>query len=378
MKRQLFLAMGSLWLAACSTETPPLVPELPQAPETWELALNETLGEETDSVLFGFVTQIAVDRHDRVWVADREAATIYLFSADGSLIGRWGDRGEGPGEFRDLRAIALGLNDSLYVWDGQLERIQVFIPERGFVRSFHLRWQVEDQPAGITRLGIRPLGATAEALLLQYLPPLIFPDLTAPRPVLVLRATLDGQVQDTLWHMEMPPPLTHRLSGGGIAMVERPFAWQPIFRVDLEGEALWYGRTDTLRLERIDWRRRQRIVVVHYRMDPVPVTEADRDSLKQKEALAMLMRLTGYALPSYKPVFTTFALGPDTTIWVRLSPPAEVTRARWLVFDEQGRLLADTYLPTEVVEIAVGPRIIAARTHDRTRVLLFQRPSATG
>jgi len=30
------------------------------------------------------------------------------------------------------------------------------------------------------------------------------------------------------------------------------------------------------------------------------------------------------------------------------------------------------------VKIAVGPRIIAARTHDRTRVLLFRRPAATG
>ncbi|SHK48975.1 6-bladed beta-propeller [Rhodothermus profundi] len=375
-RRHLFgLGLLLMFLTACRSERPPQLSDLPAALDTWTLTPIATLGEETDSVVFGWIEQVVVDRRDRIWVADRDAGEIYVFTADGTWQHRWGGKGEGPGEFQGLLSLALGPGDSLYTWDWQAGRVQVFTFENGFVRAFRPDWQAPGQPGVLSQFGLRLVGVVPEGMLLQYLPPLrSFEELAAPRPVLVLYASWNGQVQDTLLQQEIHPPLVHRLSSGAIAVSEPPFAWQPVIRADQRG-FLWYGRTDSLKIERIDWQQKQRVVVVQYQVPRVPVTEADRDSLLQGETLALLIRETGYKLPAFKPVFTTFALGPDETIWVRLSPPHGVSEAHWLIFNAQGHLLADTYLPVDVEELAVGTRIVAGRTRDRTRVLLFRRPT---
>ncbi|GEM_PF-3332749 len=375
MKRWLAVGLGSLWLVSCHPEASTTVPELPMPRETWELESVEVVGEESDSLLLGEIGSMGVDRWDQIVVADRQANQVYVFTPAGRLIRQFGATGEGPGEFMRLHKVVVGVNDSLYAWDWQLTRVSVFHESTGFVRTLTFTWEGAGAPRWFP-FGITPLAATEQGLWVHYVRPYSpDEDLNQPHPVLIFRADYQGRiVPDTLLEVEGKAPLVLQ-ENGGIQVMDRPFAIETVMQIDKKGR-LWWGRTDSLKIMRMDPDGKLS-VVLHYALAPVPVTQDDQDSVLQRDYARRIIEGTGFQFPPYKPVFTTFALGPDGSIWIRLSPPAGTGQAHWLIFDEQGRLVADTYLPTEVVEIVVGAHIVAGRTHDRTRVLLFRRPEIT-
>lgn len=57
-------------------------------------------------------------------------------ASDWSLQDRWGGSGDGPGELRDPRALAVGPNHHVYVADYGHSRIQQYDAEGNFVRSW--------------------------------------------------------------------------------------------------------------------------------------------------------------------------------------------------------------------------------------------------
>ena len=74
-----------------------------------------------------------------MYVADL-SSVIRVLKPDGSLVRAWGSHGNGPGEFNfgSGRAdIAVGRQPaSVYVMEGGNHRVQVFQPDRTFVRQF--------------------------------------------------------------------------------------------------------------------------------------------------------------------------------------------------------------------------------------------------
>ena len=73
------------------------------------------------------------DAAGRLYTVSRKKDAVLVFSADGTLIKRLGQSGDGPGEFRAVRRVLLGPLDSIYVADWSL-RINVFSPDLNFVR----------------------------------------------------------------------------------------------------------------------------------------------------------------------------------------------------------------------------------------------------
>jgi sugar lactone lactonase YvrE len=70
---------------------------------------------------------IAVDKHDRVYVADPEGARVLIFSADGEIIGYLGDQIIGFDGFGVVSGIAIDELGGLWVTDGRKNRIQYFL-----------------------------------------------------------------------------------------------------------------------------------------------------------------------------------------------------------------------------------------------------------
>ncbi len=79
---------------------------------------------------------VAVDSHGLVYVADTENNRIEKFTADGTFIRSWGNKGAGDGEFESPKAIALSGNSHLYVSDTFNNRIQEFGTKGDFVRAW--------------------------------------------------------------------------------------------------------------------------------------------------------------------------------------------------------------------------------------------------
>ncbi len=77
------------------------------------------LGSEEDEEEAVFDRILAVDftEDGRIAVVDEGSQVVSVFSAQGSLLARWGGRGDGPAEFRRIRAMAQCQGDQVVVLD---------------------------------------------------------------------------------------------------------------------------------------------------------------------------------------------------------------------------------------------------------------------
>lgn len=83
---------------------------------------------------------IAVDRRDRIWIADTGNDRLVALDEDGKLLMTVGSRGLGSGRFRSPRDVACDSAGRIYVADTGNERIQVFTA-RGLPAD---RWDKND------------------------------------------------------------------------------------------------------------------------------------------------------------------------------------------------------------------------------------------
>ncbi len=76
---------------------------------------------------FGYPTDVVIDRAGNFYVAEYgENDRIQVFSPEGNWLRQWGGHGYEPGEFLKPRALAIDDHDRLFVADSCNHRIQVF------------------------------------------------------------------------------------------------------------------------------------------------------------------------------------------------------------------------------------------------------------
>ncbi len=357
------LLLGGWLLAACrtATEAEEAGPRLVVS-DTLTLRPLFRLGD-TPALLFGTVHGVVFDSRGRLWVADGRAARLYVFGPDGTLLQQLGRRGEGPGEFQRIGGIARGVNDSIYVWDWQLQRLSVFSPEGAFVRSFSATF------------GSWPLRGLAEGILLGYSAPFVAgePASYQNRRQIVQLLHFDGSRQiDTLLTLPDAEFVVVRTTNA-VSVMAAPFGREPVIRVDALGR-IWYGQTDRLELFRYDWRRGETQRIVRYAVDPVPVARAERDSLWQRRRI---LREANYRFPEHKPAFTNFVVNDaGTRIWVALSRPYRARTTSWVVFEETGRPLGVVPLPADEPILAVSDARLATLNWAEQVVTMYEIPAA--
>lgn len=94
-----------------------------------DVRLEEKLviGEDDDAALeylFSGPSFIDTDSQNRIYIA--EQSDVRVFSEDGEYLTTIGSQGRGPGEFLDISALAIGVNDELIIYDNRNFRITFF------------------------------------------------------------------------------------------------------------------------------------------------------------------------------------------------------------------------------------------------------------
>jgi len=92
-------------------------------------------GQPTD--LFNRPTDVAWDAAGDIFVADGLGnARIAKFDKEGKFAKSWGKKGTAPGEFANVRSIAVDARGNVYAADGGNKRIQVFDNDGNFKTAF--------------------------------------------------------------------------------------------------------------------------------------------------------------------------------------------------------------------------------------------------
>ncbi len=84
---------------------------------------------------------LALDSKGNLYVVDKANHRIQKLGPDGQVVALWGGEGNQPGQFKDPHGIAVGPDDSIYVADTWNHRIQKFDTAGTFVRQ----WNATDQ-----------------------------------------------------------------------------------------------------------------------------------------------------------------------------------------------------------------------------------------
>jgi len=86
--------------------------------------------------VFDRPTDVAWDAQGNIFVADGLGnARVAKFTKDGVFVKSWGQKGTAPGQFANVRSIAVDVQGNVYAADGGNQRIQVFDNNGTFTRE---------------------------------------------------------------------------------------------------------------------------------------------------------------------------------------------------------------------------------------------------
>jgi len=111
--------------------------------------------QDEDSPEFMEVSDAQWLSDGRILVVDRGARVMYVFQSDGTLRDSLGRVGRGPGEFSQITAVSVTLEDSIFVHDRVRRTLQVFHPDAGLIRTVSLTSSADSGafPSEFRRLG---------------------------------------------------------------------------------------------------------------------------------------------------------------------------------------------------------------------------------
>ena len=76
---------------------------------------------------------MAFDSQDRLYVTDEFNHRVSIFDTEGRFLGKWGERGDGDGQFNGPSGIDFDSEDNAYVVDQHNHRVQKYSPDGDYL-----------------------------------------------------------------------------------------------------------------------------------------------------------------------------------------------------------------------------------------------------
>ena len=334
-------------LAGCGRGTGPVQEEGEAALITLEEVLR--LGDESagDTILFGPIAQIAVNRDGEILVSESpRSPLVHVFESDGTYLSRVGDQGRGPGEFRYLSGAAIGAADSVYLWELVSNRILIYDPnDFSYVRSIEVRDDGEKQ----FNFLIHAIGDGW--IMTKSLDSFLESDdgsmtINTNTHYELIKVNRDGSYGTDILGTVDEYEMIYDLEEGGIMIFQPvPFGRSPSWAVD-HNDMLHYGWSDEIEIIAVSADGSTRDTI-RYEHEPVPITDAEMTAAMPEEP--HYRELVEAQEPhEMKPAFQTFVVDEMSRVWIKLSSPEDATEAEWLILSRESHAVGRTTLPVAV------------------------------
>lgn len=296
-------------------------------------------------------------------VANTGASEVLLLAGDGSLAGRVGGEGEGPGEFSSVTTL-LASDAGFLAYDARLARLTEFSEEGEFLTSSPLSAQS-------AIVDLRPLARDTAGHMLAILGEQRF---FAPEGMkrdttpLLSFADLDAE-PDTLGVLPAKEWSYGGIPGGGFTRTEPAFG-RDIVASGLGDRAL-IGDTEvfSLSIYAADGTLTRRIrgsgggwTVT---AEEIETWRAERLARRGPDAPDWYVEFTENA--PYRETHAAFhsaVLGPDEMVWIGLATRSGEETRRWLVIGSDGQPRGQLDLPADASVLAVDADRLALLLRD--------------
>jgi hypothetical protein len=305
----------------------------------------------------------------RIIVAHQSTNEVLIYSPAGELLRRFGRRGSGPGEFREISGMFLIADgDSILVYDYPA-RLSVFDTDGKLGRTATVA-------AGGNPIAVRGAFDDGSLLVQSLSPPATEARGLVRQPGTLSRIDLGGSTTDLasipgnqVFYQDDPT--------GGRVDFRPPFFAHTTFATAWRDRAIW-AATDSFEI-RIHTRDGRLISLVRRPHTPRAVTEADVTPLIEQRAVAIrdeatrasVRRILGNLPRGTFPAFGALAdLGPslqvdsEGNLWVAEFAMAGEARNIRAVFDSSGSWLGAVTLPSGFAPRHIGSDFVLGRWRD--------------
>ena len=188
----------------------------------WTAERDLVIGDQRVDYSFTYILSIAVGGNGDIFVLEWKPPSVLEFSKRGQFVRRFGGRGEGPGEFRQV--VDMGLrNDTVWVADPVLRRLTVWGGKGGPPLTFDTRLALP----GIQALYTFPDALLSDGSIKMSRVGRLDEDPHSARSIPVIRADAAGERWDTLATDYLPTMLSARRRTGGPVRMTQPIQDEP-------------------------------------------------------------------------------------------------------------------------------------------------------
>jgi hypothetical protein len=334
-----------------------------------------------DGVAENLVTPrwILVGRDGRIAIDQQADRSVRFFDASGRPIGRFGRRGEGPGEFQFMTGAGW-VGDSLWLHDGLSQRTTLVTPGLEFARvipdlALKPAPGQETRFAATTTSDRKAMYADGNSLVLVSRFSGAIPAGFDTIGFRIFRAAGDGVIRNQVVHLNQPGGRVRVLAGSRYIQAGTPFYARPLFRISERGNRMalltcvYDGpQGGTMRVVMFGTSG-DTVYARNYPFTPQAIPRAVADSglaaaietarnaarfIGAEEAATLTRAVRErMRIPPYFPPFTGMAVGDDGAAWIELRSPAGGATS-FMVLDPRGSVSGTVAVPARTKALNVS------------------------
>lgn len=333
------------------------------ASQTWEISSPPlvSIGQASGDpdYLFSHVAAVRLLPAGQVLVADNSTASLKVFGRSGRLERQMGDRGEGPGEFREFGAVSFVAPDTIVVFDPGLVRITRLLLTGRVLKTVEFR-----TPDGLLpQMYVGSFSDGSYALAWVSAEPRDWSKTSADAMV-IGRFGRDGKFEGVIG------------KGWGMRRQHAPLPFSPSFNAVLIGDEVYTtdgvdGRVDVTTVS-----AGTGVATIAFRVSAKSWTLGDAvrrlSSALDSTGAQRLSAMKGVAGLDTIPTLSDMIVGEAGRLWIKTYDPATdsylVSRNRaggeWAVVKPDGTPVASVTIPADVRLMDVRGDRLAGVGHD--------------